>query len=67
LICLLIFEFKPNAKLNYAEFNEIVGILDFGYGSLTRSNNNHFVLTAGLNDGSITLRTTNDLVNFESA
>lgn len=45
------------------ELNELVGIQDFGYGVLQRANNGQFVCTGGF-DGTVSIRTTNDLVTL---
>jgi len=54
---------KKATKVCYLELNEIVGIQELGYSSLTRSYNNHFI-AVGSYDGSVSIRKSNNLVSF---
>ena len=45
------------------ELSEIVGSHDFGYGCISRTNNNQFVVTGGY-DGSLSIRKATDLKMF---
>lgn len=53
---------KPNKSI-YLDLNEIVGSHDFGYGCISRTNNNQFVVTGGY-DGSFSIRKATDLKTF---
>ena len=45
----------------YLELSDIVGTHNFGYGCLTKTNNNQFIASSGF-DGTIQIRKANDLV-----
>lgn len=60
-----LFNFK-SAKLNFLELADIVGSHDFGYGTLSRSLNNQFIVSCGF-DGTIMVRKAIDLVSLPQA
>ena len=45
------------------EFNEVVGVHDFGYGCLAKSANNQFILSGGY-DGTLSVRKASDMKTF---